>query len=524
MRTDATREKRMDVARENMTSANLVSRAQVENGLVQMGNGLMKRRVSTALLVLQASVVVLVLLLAAYVVARAQSPQPTSKTGATKNVAANAEASKSEAAKSEAAKNDATRAGASSVAFDQARFDKLRSEGFDAIMNLDYDTAKARFTEMAREFPDHPGGPQFLAAALWLKTLNGSRRLQSDIYNSDSFYEGEEDKVDPKLINEFRDLTRQARLLSEIRLKKNPDDVEALYFLGATEGLKSAFEAAVERRFFGALRDSKDSVDLHHKVLKLDPNYHDAEITIGMYDYIVGGLPWIAKQFVKAYASGGSKRRGIETLERVAREGRWARDDARVLLIPVYKRERRFADAAGVTRELAAKYPRNYIFKLELADALVSQASSIRATDPAGATKLEQEAFATFDALINERSARGSASRQLDQIHSQYAESLFTAGEMERAAREFMAAAAVPNAEASLATMAHLRAAQSLDLAGKRAEALTQYKAVLARPDVYKAHEAAERGLKEPYRRRDSATMNSNDESARGAQDGQGSR
>lgn len=452
----------------------------------------MRRLVSAALLVLQASVVVLVLLLSAYVVAHAQSPQSMVRPETTKNVAA---------------KSDATKTGAASVAFDQARFDKLRAEGFDAIMNLDYDAARARFTEMARDFPDHPGGPQFLAATLWLKTLNSSRRLQSDLYNSDSFYEGDEDKVDPKVVNEFRDLTRQARLLAEIRLKKNPDDVEALYYFGATEGLKSAFEAAVERRFFGALRDSKDSVDLHKKVLRLDPNYHDAEITIGMYDYIVGGLPWLARQMVKAYASGGSKKRGIETLERVAREGKWARDDARVLLIPLYKRERRFAAAATITRELAAKYPRNYIFKLELADALASQAASVRATDPAGAAKFEQEAFATFDALINEKAARGAATRQLDQIHSQYAESLFNAGQMERAAREFVAAAAVPNAEPSLATMAHLRAAQSLDLAGKRADALAQYKLVLARPDVYKAHEAAERGLKEPYKR-ESATMN----------------
>ncbi len=454
----------------------------------------MKRRVPAALLVLQASVVVLVILLAAYVVARAQSPQSPAKAEVTKN-----EAAKTDGAKADVAKTDAP-------AFDQGRFDRLRTEGFDALMNLDYDAATARFREMAQAFPDHPGGPQFLAAALWLKTLNNSRRLQSDIYNSDSFYEGDEDKVDPRIVMEFKDLTRQAALLAQIRLKKNPDDVEALYFLGATEGLKSAFEAAVERRFFGALRDSKDSVDLHHKVLKLDPSYHDAEITIGMYDYVVGGLPWMVRQVVRAYASGGSKKRGVEALERVAREGRWARDDARVLLIPIYKRERRFEDAAKITRELAARYPRNYIFKLELADALVSQAGTLRATDPQAASKIEQEAFSTFESLINDRPARGTATRQLDQVHFQYAEALFNAGQMERAAREFVAAASVANAEASLATMAHLRAAQSLDLAGKRADAVAQYKAVLARPDVFKAHEAAERGLKEPYRKPQSAT------------------
>ena len=436
----------------------------------------MKRRVSTGLLVLQASVVLVVILLAGYAVARGQGVAP-------------AEASVG----ASAAKGEAVPA----APFDQSRFDRLRAEGAEALMNLDYEGATARFREMAREFPDHPGGPQYLAAALWLKTLNGSRRLQSNIYNDDSFYEGAEDKVDPKIISEFKDLTRRARLLADARLRRNPEDADALYFLGVIEGLKAAFEAAVERRFVGALRDSKDSVEFHRRLLKLDPNFHDAELTVGMYDYIVGGLPWLYKQVVRVVASGGSKKKGIAALERVVREGRWAKDDARVMLIPIYKRERRFADAVAVTRELATKYPRNYIFKLEAADALVSQAETLRATAPAEAAKLEQEAFATFESLLRDR----AAARQSDQIHFQYAAALANANQHERAAREYTAAASTPNVDPALATMALLRAAQSFDLAGKRADALAQYKAVLARPDVYKSHESAQKGLKEPYRK-----------------------
>ena len=37
-------------------------------------------------------------------------------------------------------------------------------------------------------------------------------------------------------------------------------------------------------------------------------------------------------------------------------------------------------------------------------------------------------------------------------------------------------------------------------MAGRREEALAQYKAVLARPNVYDSHEDARRGLKEPYK------------------------
>jgi hypothetical protein len=433
---------------------------------------LMKRRISTGLLVLQASVVLVVVLLATYVVARGQGVQPAS-----------------------------ARAGASAP-FDAERFERMRAEGFEALYSLDYEAARAKFKEMTQAFPDHPAGWQFQAAALWMKALNQARRLQSNIYNNDQFYEGEEDKaVDPKIVAEFKELTRNAKALAVARLERDKRDVEARYFLGATQGLKAAFGAAVERRFVGSMLDGREAVEEHENVIKLDPNFHDARLTLGMYDYIVSNKSGPVRFVAGLVGRNSSKKRGIALLEQVVSEGRWARDDARVMLIPIYKREGRFSDAARTARELGAKYPRNHLFRLEEADALVSQAAATRAADPAQAAKVESEAFAVFESLLKDRA--GPAARQADQIHFQYAEALLVAGRTEQAAREYVASAAVPNAEPALATMARLRAAQAFDLAGKRADALAQYKAVLARPDVYKSHDAARRGLKEPYRKTD---------------------
>ena len=403
---------------------------------------------------------------------------------------------------------NSTAANTTTATFDQPRFDKLRTDGFGALYNLDYEAARRHFKEMTRLFPDHPAGTQFLAATLWLKTLNESRRLQASLYNTEDFYAKTDEKSDPKVVAEFRELTRQSKLLSQARLKRNSKDTEALYFLGATEALKAAFAGAVERSFTSALRDGADAVDRHREVIKLDPAFHDAEISLGMYDYVVSTLPLPVKIMAAVGGIRGSKKRGLETLGRVAREGRWAQDDAKVLLIALFKREQRFSEAYAYAKELGDKYPRNYLFKLEAADALVAQAGVERQTNPAGSAAAEREAFAIFDALLQKDratpAARGdaaTAARPLDLIHYSYGESLFTAGQMERAAKEFIAAATTPNADAGLATMARLRAAQSLDLAGKRADALAQYKAVLARPNVYATHEAAQRGLREPYTR-----------------------
>ncbi len=378
-----------------------------------------------------------------------------------------------------------------------ARLDELRVAGFEALYNLDYETARKNFKEIVRLFPDHPAGPQFLAAALWAKTLNESQRLQASLYSSDSFYEQKEDKPDPRMVEEFRDLTRTAAQLAKARLRRNPKDVEALYFLGAAEGLKAAFSTTIQRSFMSALSDGSSSVDRHREVIKLDPSFHDAELTIGFYDYVVGSLPAPVKLLASIVGTRGSKKRGLATLQRVVAEGRWAKDDARALLIVLFKRERRYSDALAMASDLGAKYPRNYLFKLEAADALVSLAAAERvAGREAEAKKAETEALAVFDALVHDR----AAARSLDRIHFLYGEALFDAGQPEAAAREFLAAANATGAEPGLATVAHLSAARAFDLAGKRNDALAQYRIVLTRPDASNAHEQAKQGLKEPYK------------------------
>ncbi len=387
---------------------------------------------------------------------------------------------------------------------ERAKFETLRIAGSEALFNLDYESARKSFKEMAVAFPNYPAGPQFLADSLWVETLYQTRRLQSSLYgNDDTFYSTSDDKADPKIVDQFRNLTRQARLLAEARLKQFPRDPEALYFLGATEGLKASFEEAVERRHFAALKDGSDAVDRHREVIKLDPNYRDAEITIGLYDYTVGALPLPVKLIAGVAGFRGSKKRGLATLERVAREGQWVHDEAKTLLIVLYTREKRYAEAAALARDLSARYPRNYLYRLEAADALVLQAALEReANHSATTTAAETEAFATFESLLHDKAVRDTAARAFDLIHFKYGEALMTAGQYEKAAKEFLASAEVPGAEQGLATMAHLYAARALDLAGKRNDAMTQYRAVLARPNVYDTHDQAQAGLKEAFKRK----------------------
>lgn len=379
---------------------------------------------------------------------------------------------------------------------ERTRFESLRRSGLDALYNIDYDKAQRDFKEIVQLYPNHPGGYQLQAARVWIKTLYESRRLQSSLYNSESFYTNGDDKVDPKIVEEFRNLTREAKRLAEARLKVEPNSIEAMDFLANTEGLKASFEEAVERRHFAALRDGNDAVNLHRNILKLDPKYVDAQITIGLYEYVVGSLPLPIKLLAGVGGFRGSKKRGLTMLEQVAKEGRWAQDDAKSVLILLYTREKRYADIIPLTRDLSAKYPRNYLFRLETADALVALAGVKRKeNDQAAASQAEKEAFATFDELIKDRSIKDSAGRAMDLIHFKYGEVLMMAGQNDRAVKEFLAATKVERAEPGLVTMAHLYAARAYSGSGKRDDAVAQYKEVLSRPNVYDAHDEAKKGI-----------------------------
>ena len=243
----------------------------------------------------------------------------------------------------------------------QARLDTLRAEAYEALFNLDYETAHKRCQQMIDLAPDDPAGAECYASSLWVQQLNESWKLKSTLYSDNA--NDAKTRIDRKQSEEFRRWTRQAKQLAQARLRKNPKDIDALYFLGAAEGLESAFAASVERKFMPAFRSGTNAVEHHRAVLKLAPDFHDAELTIGLMNYVIGSLPLPAKMLAATMGVRGSKKRGLEALERVAKEGKWARDIARMLLIDLYKREKRFDDATNMARELAEKYPRNNLFK-----------------------------------------------------------------------------------------------------------------------------------------------------------------
>jgi tetratricopeptide (TPR) repeat protein len=368
---------------------------------------------------------------------------------------------------------------------------ELMAEANAALYNIDYATARAKYEELRKRLPHHPAGDLYLAQVTWLEHLYKSRRLQTGLYrDQSSFYAGadkakeeaEGDAVDPAVDRTFRGLMTQAKIKALALVARDKNDPDALYFLGAVYGVMAGYEASTARKFFAALRNGSRSVDAHQKVLKLKPDYYNAYLTVGMYDYIMGSLPFAYKAIAAMAGHRGSKERGIGRLQTIIEKDAMSANGARVLLLAIYQNEKRYQDALDILDYLAGMYPRNYLVKLEKASTLVS-------------LKRTQDAYRAFEELLQEPAAGQVA----DLIHYQFAEALVLNHEYKRAAEHFQAVPKCSGAETNLATLALLRSAQVYDLAGLRPEAVAQYKVVLTRPNIYDSREQTQRGLKEPF-------------------------
>ena len=364
------------------------------------------------------------------------------------------------------------------------QLETFRNQGMEALFNMKYEAARSAFQEMIDSEPQHPAGYVYMAHTIWLGHLAELRRLQTNIYNrGNSFFSKTEDAVDPKIDQAFRRQVEKGMLLSEKRLKTKKDDIPALYYLGIARNILAGYEATVKRSFLPALRNGTKGVALHKEIMKKDPNCIDARLSVGMYNYVVGSLPFAVK--VLAFIGGvrGSKKDGLAMLEKVSKDGNYARDEGKVLLVMLYNREKRVDDALKTLNDLVSRYPENSLFRLERAMTL-------------GQLKKFDQSGKEFEAMLQDASASDYIP---DLIHYQYATMLADANRWEESHHQFVAALRSPQAPAPLVTLAHLNAGKTLDMVKRRDDAVAEYKIVLKRKDVFDSHDQAKKYLKNSF-------------------------
>ena len=124
----------------------------------------------------------------------------------------------------------------------------------------------------------------------------------------------------------------------------------------------------VERGYGAGFRLATKAKDDEERVLQLDPDYVDAKLVVGVYEYVVGALPWPFKLLIGFAGITGSKTHGLEMLNDAGNRGVITSVEARTVIALFLRREARYKEAIQVVRGLKKQYPHDFLFCLEEAN------------------------------------------------------------------------------------------------------------------------------------------------------------
>ena len=366
--------------------------------------------------------------------------------------------------------------------------DAVTRKGFDHFYNLEYDKAIREFESAEQAHPDDPFAVNHVLTGVIFKELLRIGALDTEAYAGDTFLTKQHvEALDPNARERVKQLTDQALALSQARLDKNPDDVDALYARGITRGLRATYMGIAEKAWIAALRSAVAARHDHERVLELDPKYVDAKVVVGTHLYIVGSLSWPVKVAASVAGITGNKQKGLQYLREAAAGGHSeVVPDAQIILALFLRREQQYDEALQVVASLQAKFPRNFMVAAEYAHLM-------------NAAGHGPEAIAAYRKVL--AGCRGN-SYSMCRIEVP----AYGLGEALRGQRDYAGAAeayelaAGTGKDKELRQRATLAAGEMYDVLQKRDTALAKYQAVIAENSSSPSADLARRYVKQAYK------------------------
>jgi tetratricopeptide (TPR) repeat protein len=349
--------------------------------------------------------------------------------------------------------------------------------GFQHFYNLEYDQAIAVFSRVTAANPTDPAAFNFLAQSILFQAMFVNGALESDLISAtDPFVTRPKLPVTEQQKKGFETAIQKALDLSQSRLAANPRDTRAMYTLGVAMGLRANWNYLVHKAWLDPLRDATQARKLHNQATDIDPNFTDARMVQGVHDYILASLPFAIKMLGMFTGFRGDREEGMRTIRTVYEKGSVNRSDAAVLLAAILRREKRQSEAVPLLEDVTSRYPRNYLFRYELAllyadlgdrGKVLKQLEVIDGMKGKVAIAPERVEYMRGAALLQLRDVDGAIVA--------LAKATARSGQL----------------DTTSASQAWLRYGQALDIKGRRAEAIAAYRrAIEVGPQTASAKEA----------------------------------
>ncbi len=354
--------------------------------------------------------------------------------------------------------------------------------------NLDFDAALKIQEQVAQQHPANPMAWDYVLVTLIFRELYHQDLLDTTYYAHDSFLTTKRDvQVLPATRSRIEDLTNKVIQLADAQIKANPSDANAYFARGYAKGMHAAFITLVDHSFATAARQGYSARNDSESALKIDPQYADARMAIGIQQFAVASLPRWIRLIVGIMGVGGNKEQGLENLRQAAAHGIVTPVASRTALSVFLRHDARYPEALVVERGLAEQFPHDYLFRLEVANLLKDEGHGL-------------EAIAAYKEVIADAEKPGYfVDPHLQMAWFGMADTQRGYNDIPGAAYSFTQASLQPNCSDWLRKRAELNAGQMYDLLHNRRQAIHMYNLVILPGGDQSQSNAAHKYLDHPY-------------------------
>jgi len=381
---------------------------------------------------------------------------------------------------------------AGTVDTDPLNRDPAVRAAYDRFYILDYAGALERFQKIAAEHPDDPIAKCYVLDTILFAELYRLDLLDTTLYAHDGFLSGKHPVVEQKQVtSQVNDLADKIIAQADTQLGQNPRDVNALYARAWARSMKSIYAGLVQHAFIGGLHLALQSRSDSDKILEIDPNYVDADLVVGVHQYVVGALPFAIKMMAGVVGEGGTKQKGLALLREAGQNGVITSVEARTALMLFLRREAKYPEAAQVARGLKDQYPHDFLFWLEEANLLKDSGDAA-------------DAIAHYRATLEQAKKPGYfPNAHLELAWYGLGDTLRGQHQTAESAAAFDQVALQPTASPDLKRRAELAAGEEYDILHNRQKATAEYQAVLREGANSPQASEAEKFLHAPFAARE---------------------
>lgn len=221
---------------------------------------------------------------------------------------------------------------------DFSKVHNLIIQGIDNIYEMNFPAALTNFQEAKSIAPNDLRGHFFEQTIYYWKAMltRNKNDFETFLNLSDKLVEKCETVVD-----------------------KNENDLDARLYLGWTYIIRAFAIGFMGENYLKAASEIKDGNNNLTFVLEKNPNYHDAALGLGVYNYLASFIPRKLRWLTDILGFSGNREEGKRLLKLASEKGTYTNNEAKFYLTLMLWREESYPEAEGYAQKLKTQYPQS---------------------------------------------------------------------------------------------------------------------------------------------------------------------